>query len=39
MIIDACRPFEWMKDFPLPAEISPEEQQALTTKWKKQLFS
>jgi hypothetical protein len=23
-VIDACRPFEWMKDFPPVAESSPE---------------
>jgi len=39
MIIDACRPFEWMKDFPPAAEISADYQQALTKKWKKELFS
>ena len=39
MIIDACRPFEWMKDFPPAAEIPLEYQQALMTKWKKELFS
>ncbi|MBI4527240.1 MAG: UbiD family decarboxylase [Deltaproteobacteria bacterium] len=39
MIIDACRPFEWMKDFPPAAEITAEEKQALFAKWKKELFS
>jgi hypothetical protein len=39
MIIDACRPYEWMKDFPPAAEIEPERQEALINKWKQELFS
>jgi 4-hydroxy-3-polyprenylbenzoate decarboxylase len=39
MIIDACRPYEWMKDFPPAAEISPDLRQAVMSKWKKELFS
>jgi 4-hydroxy-3-polyprenylbenzoate decarboxylase len=39
MIIDACRPFEWRDKFPPAAEISPERQQAVLEKWKKELFS
>ncbi|MGZ8495780.1 MAG: UbiD family decarboxylase domain-containing protein, partial [Candidatus Binatia bacterium] len=39
MIIDACRPFEWRDKFPPAAHISPERQQAVIAKWKKQLFS
>jgi UbiD family decarboxylase len=39
MIIDACRPYEWMKDFPPAAEIEPELKEALTLKWRKELFS
>ena len=39
MIIDACRPFEWRDKFPSAAHISPERQQAVIAKWKKQLFS
>jgi 4-hydroxy-3-polyprenylbenzoate decarboxylase len=39
MIIDACRPYEWMKDFPPAAEISPEVRRAVMSKWKKELFS
>jgi hypothetical protein len=39
MIIDACRPYEWMKDFPPAAEIESELKEALTLKWKKELFS
>jgi hypothetical protein len=39
MIIDACRPFEWMKNFPPAAEIDPEYQKRLMEKWKKELFT
>jgi len=30
MIIDACRPFEWMKDFPPAAEIDADYQKSLS---------
>ncbi len=33
-IIDACRPFEWMKDFPPVAESTPELRQKIFDKWK-----
>jgi len=39
MIVDACRPFEWLANFPPAADISPERQQAVIAKWKKELFS
>ena len=39
MIIDACRPFEWIKDFPPAAEIEADYQKRLMAKWKKELFS
>jgi 3-polyprenyl-4-hydroxybenzoate decarboxylase len=39
MIIDACRPSEWMKDFPPAAGIDPDFQKVLMEKWKKELFS
>jgi len=38
-IIDACRPFEWMKDFPPVAESSKEVLDATAKKWGKILFS
>ena len=38
-IIDAGRPFEWMKDFPVVAESSKEVLQATEKKWGKALFS
>jgi len=38
-IIDACRPFEWMKDFPPVAESSRDVLQATSKKWGKILFS
>ncbi len=34
-VIDACRPFEWMKDFPPVAESSPELKDKVRAKWKK----
>ena len=34
-VIDACRPFEWMKDFPPVAESSPELKEKIRAKWKK----
>jgi 4-hydroxy-3-polyprenylbenzoate decarboxylase len=33
-VIDACRPFEWMKDFPPVAESSPELRKKIFDKWK-----
>ncbi len=36
-VIDACRPFEWMKDFPPVAESSPELKEKVRSKWKKVL--
>ena len=38
-IIDACRPYEWMKDFPPVAESSKEVLDATAKKWGKILFS
>ena len=37
-IIDACRPFEWMKDFPKVAESSKEVLDATAKKWGPVLF-
>ncbi|MBI2360812.1 MAG: UbiD family decarboxylase [Deltaproteobacteria bacterium] len=34
-LIDACRPFEWIKDFPPVAESSPELREEVRAKWKK----
>ncbi len=39
MIIDACRPYEWFKDFPPAIEVSQETKQAAMAKWKRELFS
>jgi UbiD family decarboxylase len=38
-IIDACRPFEWIKDFPKVAASSPEDLERTLQKWGKVLFS
>ncbi|MBI2954459.1 MAG: UbiD family decarboxylase [Chloroflexi bacterium] len=32
-VIDACRPFEWMKDFPPVAGYSPQLRETLMKKW------
>jgi len=34
-IIDACRPYEWIKEFPPVAESSPEVRRAAEKKWGK----
>jgi len=34
-VIDACRPYEWMSDFPPVAESSPEVRRAAEEKWSK----
>ena len=38
-MINACRPFEWLKSFPPAAEIDSEYQKSLVEKWKVELFS
>jgi len=34
-VIDACRPYEWMGEFPPVAESSPEVRRAAEEKWGK----
>jgi 3-polyprenyl-4-hydroxybenzoate decarboxylase len=34
-LIDACKPYEWLKDFPPVAESSPEVRRAAEAKWGK----
>jgi len=34
-VIDACRPYEWMNEFPPVAESSPEVRRAAEAKWGK----
>lgn len=34
-VIDACRPYEWIKDFPAVAESSPDVRRAVEKKWGK----
>ncbi|MBI2304856.1 MAG: UbiD family decarboxylase [Chloroflexi bacterium] len=36
-VIDACRPFEWMRDFPKVSEASPEVAQRVREKWREVL--
>ncbi|MBI2848624.1 MAG: UbiD family decarboxylase [Chloroflexi bacterium] len=38
-IIDACKPYEWMKDFPPTATTSPELRQKVLEKWGETLRS
>jgi 4-hydroxy-3-polyprenylbenzoate decarboxylase len=37
-VIDACRPYEWMKDFPEVAETSPELRQTVLKKFGRAFF-
>ncbi len=39
MVIDACRPYEWMKDFAPTIEIPKEQREAAMKKWKMELFN
>jgi 4-hydroxy-3-polyprenylbenzoate decarboxylase len=39
LIIDACRPFEWIEQFPPAIEVSQHLKEAAIKKWKTQLFS
>ena len=34
MIIDACRPYEWLKDFPAAVEISAQQKDAAMRNWR-----
>jgi len=34
LVINACRPYEWLNDFPPVAVNSPELRQRISTKWK-----
>jgi UbiD family decarboxylase len=33
-VIDACKPYDWIKDFPKVASTSPEERNKVMAKWK-----
>jgi 3-polyprenyl-4-hydroxybenzoate decarboxylase len=37
-IIDACRPYDWIRDFPKVAASSQEQKKKVLSKWK-ELFS
>ena len=37
MIIDACKPYQWLKKFPASNVMSPEQKARVTEKWKKVL--
>jgi UbiD family decarboxylase len=36
-IIEACKPYEWMSEFPEPVEFSPEVEKEMMAKWAKVL--
>ncbi|MEX0804966.1 MAG: UbiD family decarboxylase [Candidatus Binatia bacterium] len=38
-VIDACRPYEWIKDFPASVIVPPELAQQVRKKWGKQILS
>jgi 4-hydroxy-3-polyprenylbenzoate decarboxylase len=38
-VIDACRPYEWIKDFPASVIVPPELAQQVRQKWGKQILS
>ena len=38
-IIDACRPYEWMKDFPASVKVPDELAKQVREKWGKQILS
>jgi len=37
-VIDACRPYEWMKQFPEVAETSPELRKKMLEKYGRRFF-
>ena len=37
-IMDACRPFEWLADFPLTVSVSDEIKKQTLKKWGDQIF-
>jgi len=37
-IIDACRPYDWIADFPPVAESSPEIRKEVADKWQDIIF-
>jgi 4-hydroxy-3-polyprenylbenzoate decarboxylase len=38
-VIDACRPYEWIKDFPASVIVPPDLAQQVRQKWGKQILS
>jgi hypothetical protein len=37
MIIDACKPYKWIKDFPVSNVMSAEQKADVTKRWKRVL--
>jgi 4-hydroxy-3-polyprenylbenzoate decarboxylase len=38
-VLDACRPFEWMKEFPVTVEISDQVKDETLKKWGEKIFN
>jgi hypothetical protein len=38
-VLDACRPYEWIKDFPASVIVPPDLAQQVRKKWGKQILS
>lgn len=38
-VLDACRPFEWMSEFPVTVEISDQVKEETLKKWGEKIFS
>lgn len=38
VVVDACRPYEWMKDFPAVVGLSPAQKEEVLKKWGPKMF-
>jgi len=38
VVVDACRPYEWMKDFPAVVGLSPAQKEEVLKKWGAKIF-
>ena len=38
VVLDACRPYEWMKDFPAVVGLSPAQKEEVLKKWGAKIF-
>jgi hypothetical protein len=37
-VLDACRPFEWMSEFPVTVKISDQVKEETLKKWGEKIF-